>query len=259
MSIKADNTASTITTPFRMQSSAGSPESTMTPRRFVNGYQTVVTTQGSPQTPRRDSAAGQASPTSRKGSGRTSFSTTLRAPTMLTDPNASSLTGVPETLAVQEMAFRQGQHDNGSLRDRVPPNPFAQQYDQVWAQYYKLGKEVGGTPPVMSSTAATSAGHQNFPWPVLINPYTQNLERPNGAVDPQWVRKICEMALNCMEALVRMVCKRHGDWRKIVCDIPVPMQQALHQFPDLCRRYDSLKRAAHEALAGGLPNGYSSR
>jgi hypothetical protein len=242
-----------------MQNGTGSPELMMTPRRFVNGYHAAVTTQVSPQTPRRDSVAGQASPISRKGSGRASFSSTLRAPTMLTDPNASSLTGVPETLAVQEMAFRQGQHDNGSPRDRVPPNPFAQQYDQVWAQYYKLGKEVGGTPPVMSSTAATSSGHQNFPWPVLINPYTQTLERPNGAVDPQWVRKICEMALNCMEALVRMVCKRHGDWRKIVCDIPVPMQQALTQFPDLCRRYDNLKRAAHEALAGGLPNGYSSR
>ena len=174
---------------------------------------------------------------------------------MMQGPDASSLAGVPETLAVQEMAFRHGQRDNGSSLARLPPSPFAKHYDQIWAQYYKFGKAVGGT-PTTSTVAASSVSQQNFPWPVLINPYTQDLERPTGVVDPQWARKICEMALNCMEELVCKVCKRQGDWRKTICDVPSQVQQALAGFPDLQDRYAYLKHDAAEAVAGGLPAGY---
>ncbi|KAF2034634.1 hypothetical protein EK21DRAFT_55803 [Setomelanomma holmii] len=221
-------------------------------RLSINTYGTP---QGLPYTPRSDTLVNQASPTSRNESGRASFSASLRTPTMVQDPNASSLTGVPEILAVQEMAFRQGQHDHGGARDRLPSSPFAKQFNQVWAQYYVLGKEVGGK-PVASSATALSSSHQNFPWPVLINPYTQDLEHPNGAVDLEWVRKVCSISLNCMETLIRTVCKRQGDWRKIVCDVPTQIKQALLGFDDLRRRYESLRRDAREAIAGGLPQGY---
>jgi|TARA_R110002003_G_scaffold97_36_gene8038 hypothetical protein len=175
---------------------------------------------------------------------------------MLQDPDASSLTGVPEVLAVQEIAFRQGQHDHGVARDRLPSSPFAKHFDQVWAQFYVFGKEFGGEPIASSRATAMSSSHPNFPWPVLINPYTQDLERPNGAVDSEWVRKVCGIALNCMQELIRTVCKRQGDWRKIVCDVPTQIKQALMGFDDLRERYESLQRDAREAVAGGLPQGY---
>jgi hypothetical protein len=142
-----------------------------------------------------------------------------------------------------------------SPRDRSPSSPFAKQYDQIWAEFYLLGKSCGGNPGVPSIATAPSS-HQNFPWAVLINPYTQDLERPNGAIDPEWVWKICDIALNCMQALVQMVCKRQGDWRKTICDVPAQVQHALMSFPDLQVRYDQLKRDAREAVAGGLPVGY---
>jgi hypothetical protein len=244
----------------RMQSAAeygsGSPQKMTMPCRFGGNYQRLESPREPLLNQRRETPASQASPTSLNSLGRASFRSPLRAPTMLQDPDASSLAGVPERLAVQEMAFRQGQRDTCSSLTRIPPSPFTKQYDQVWAQYYKFGKAVGGT-PVTSTVTASTASHQNFPWPVLINPYTQDLERPNGVVDSQWVRKICEIALNCMEALVRVVCKRQGDWRKTICDVPTQVQQALAGFPDLRARYEQLKRDAAEAVAGGLPAGYS--
>jgi hypothetical protein len=175
---------------------------------------------------------------------------------MVLDPNALSLTGIPEILAVQEMAFRQGQHDNGITRDCLPSSPFAKHFDQVWAQFYVFGKEYGGKPIASLAVSHGPSSHQNFPWSVLINPYTQDLEHPNGAVDAEWVRKVCIIALNCMQALIRTVCTRQGDWRKIVCDVPTQIKQALMGFDDLRQRYESLEQDAREAVAGGLPQGY---
>jgi hypothetical protein len=258
---------------------SGSPQKVTTTRTFGRNVQHLESPRGPVQNQRRDSLASQASPSSLNSPGRASFNSpgrasfnspgrasfnslgrasfnsSLRAPTMMQGPDTSSLAGVPETLAVQEMAFRQGQRDTGSSLARLPPSPFIKHYDQVWAQYYKFGKAVGGT-PVTSTFAGSTASHQNFPWPILINPYTQDLQRPTGVVDSQWARKICEIALNCMEELVRVVCKRQGDWRKTICDVPSQVQQALAGFPDLRARYECLKRDATEAVAGGLPAGY---
>jgi hypothetical protein len=241
--------------PAAPDQSFGSPYKVATPRRLTINAHHFGSPQGLAQGQRRDSTSAQASPSSRHGSGRTSFSSSLRTPTVVQDPNASSLTGVPEMCAVQEMAFRHGQHDHGSSRDRSPSSPFAKQYDQIWTEFYLLGKSCGGNPGA-PSIATTPSSHQNFPWAVLINPYTQDLERPNGAIDPEWIWKICDIALNCMQALVQMVCKRQGDWRKTICDVPAQVQHALMSFPDLQVRYDQLKRDAREAVAGGLPVGY---
>ncbi|KAH7077242.1 hypothetical protein FB567DRAFT_596421 [Paraphoma chrysanthemicola] len=240
--------------------STGSPQKLRAPHRLQanteleprHGLASV--SQGQPRTPRRDTLINQASPMSR--SGRASFSSPLRTPTLFHDPNAPSLTGIPEILAVQEMAFRQGQHDSGVTRDRVPSSPFAKHFDQVWIQFYVFGKEYGGKPIASLAASQGQSSHQNFPWPVLINPYTQDLEHPNGAIDAEWVRKVCTIALNCMQALIRTVCTRQGDWRKVVCDVPTQIKQALMGFDDLRKRYESLKQDAHEAVAGGLPQGY---
>lgn len=164
------------------------------------------------------------------------------------------MVGVPEPLAVQELAFRQGQHDHGSSRDRVPANPFAQHFDLIWQESYKLGKVLGGAS--VTPAVPASSSHLNYAWPVLINPYTQDLENPNGSVDLDWTRKICDIALNCMDALIRYVCRRPSEWRKIVCDIPTQVQQALVAFPDLSKRYEILQEAAREAIRGRLPQGY---
>lgn len=164
----------------------------------------------------------------------------------------SSLAGVPETLAVQGMAFRQGQCNSRSNFDDVPPNPFAKQFDQLWTAFYKLGKECGGEP----APVPVNPSRQNFAWPVLINPYTQSLEHPNGSLDPVWTGRMIQIALNCMEELIRVTCRRNTGWDKTVADIPQPAQEALVAFPDLAKRYERLKRDAKEARAGGRPHGY---
>jgi hypothetical protein len=174
---------------------------------------------------------------------------------MMQDPNAASLTGVPQLLAVQEMAFRKGQQDHGASRERFPSSPFAKEFDQAWTRFYVLGKECGGT-PTCSSNVVASPDHQNFPWPILINCYTQDLDHPNGEVDSAWVRKICTIALNCMAVLIGTVCRRQGEWQKTICDVPGQIKQALMGFEDLRSRYQRLQRDAREARNGGLPAGY---
>ncbi|RAR05835.1 hypothetical protein DDE82_003746 [Stemphylium lycopersici] len=209
---------------------------------------------------RRNSHASQASENWRSPR-RPSFSSSLRSPTMLNPVDVlqtASMSGVPEYLAVQEMAFRQGQHDCNGSRNRVPPSPFGKHFDHVWAQYYKLGAVYGGGPTAMPP-AASSPSHENFAWPVLINSATQDLEHPNGSFDIEWTRKVCTMALNCMKELIRVVCRRLNDWRKIVCDIPAPVKHAIVAFPELCEYYEILRRDAHEALSGGAPLGYEAK
>ena len=189
---------------------------------------------------------------------RASFSSDLRAPTVVAPAdtlNATSMSGIPEPLAVQELAFRQGQHDRGGSRNRVPPSPFAKHFDIVWAEYYKLGSIYGGEPAIRP-TAPPAASHDNFAWTVLINPATQDLEHPNGTIDMAWTHKMCTVTLNCMRELIRVVCGRPNDWRKYVCDIPGPAQQAIANFPDLLEYYEMLKHEAHEALSGRIPPGY---
>ena len=207
---------------------------------------------------RRDSLASQTSAHSRHSFGRLSFSSSLQSPTTLNpawNPNTPSMTAIPEVLAVQELAFRHGQQDHHVARDRIPSNPFAEAFDEIWTMYYKLGKAYGGK-PVDNPAASSVSSHSNYAWPVLINPYTQNLESPNGHLDLVWARKVCEIALNCMDAMVRATCKRTGDWKKMVIDIPVPCQYALVNFPDLVDRYQRLRRDGHEAVNGGCPQGY---
>ena len=65
-----------------------------------------------------------------------------------------------------------------------------------------------------------------------------------------------QIALNCMEELIRVTCRRNTGWDKTVADIPQPAQEALVAFPDLAKRYERLKRDAKEARAGGRPHGY---
>jgi len=171
---------------------------------------------------------------------------------VLSPCQASSLAGVPESVAVQEMAFRQGQRDSASAFDEVPANPFAQQFNQLWAAYYKLGKECGG----QRAPTPVNPSQQNFAWTILINPYTQSLKNPNGSLDPAWTRKMITVALDCMHELVRITCRRNNGWEKTVADIPLPAQEALAAFPDLAQEYEQLKRDAQEARAGGRPYGY---
>ncbi|KAJ4380333.1 hypothetical protein N0V86_004644 [Didymella sp. IMI 355093] len=167
-------------------------------------------------------------------------------------PRSSSLPGVPESVAVQEMAFRQGQRDSASAFAEVPANPFAQQFDQLWTAFYKLGKEYGDR----RAPTPVNPSQQNFAWTVLINPYTQSLKNPNGSLDPAWTRKMITVALDCMHELVRNTCRRNNGWEKIVADIPLPAQEALVAFPDLAEEYEQLKQDAKEARAGGRPYGY---
>lgn len=167
-------------------------------------------------------------------------------------PPSSSLAGVPESVAVQETAFRQGQRERGSAFDQVPANPFAQQFNQLWAAFYKLGKECGE----QRAPTPLNPSQQNFAWPVLINPYTQSLKNPNGSLDPAWTRKMITVALDCMHELIRITCRRNNGWEKTVADIPLPAQEALAAFPDLAEEYEQLKRDSKEARAGGRPYGY---
>lgn len=173
-----------------------SPHHTKTPRSLGS-----LTSYGSPQvlTQRRGSTVTQTPPSGRSGTGRVSFGSNMRASTLQQDPNAQSLTGIPQILAVQEMAFRQGQHDHGVSRERIPSSPFAMHFNQMWAQFYTLGKEAGGTPKGSSVSTEAAASHNNFPWPVLINPYTQDLEHPNGTVDSEWVSSSsCEYSMRLL-------------------------------------------------------------
>ncbi|KAF3005823.1 hypothetical protein E8E13_008193 [Curvularia kusanoi] len=164
----------------------------------------------------------------------------------------STLTGVPESVSVQEMALRQAQRDINSHSSEQPPNPFDKEYDQLWATFYQFGKEYG----IQRRPTPAAASLHNFAWPVLINPYSQSLEHPNGTLDPSWSRKMIEIALNCMQELIRVTCRRKNGWEKTVADIPLPAQEALAAFPDLAERYTQLKRDAREARGGGRPQGY---
>ncbi|KAF1838324.1 hypothetical protein BDW02DRAFT_14882 [Decorospora gaudefroyi] len=168
--------------------------------------------------------------------------------------HTTSMSGVPEYLAVQELAFRRGQDDHGGSRNGIPSSPFAKHFDHVWAEHYKLGSVFGGVPAVRPT--ATSSSRENFAWSVLINPATQDLDDPNGSIDMEWARNICIMALNSMKELICVVCKRPADWRKYVCDIPSPVQQVIVVFPDLSAHYEALKQDAQQALGGGIPAGY---
>ncbi|RMZ74033.1 hypothetical protein GMOD_00004858 [Pyrenophora seminiperda CCB06] len=232
------------------QKYSGSPQ-TITPKR--------VSELQNPERKRSGSNASQKSD-NRPSPRRPSFTSSLRSPSM-SNPNdafnAASMSGVPEYLAVSGLAFRQGQYDHGGSRNRVPPNPFAKHFDPLWEEYFKLGATYGGAPATLPSTASPS--HENFAWPVLINTATQDLEHPNGSYDMNYAHDICIMGLTCMKKLIEDVCKRGKDWRKTVCDIPAPVQQALTKFPDLRAHYEHLKQEAREALGGGIPMGYSSR
>ena len=242
MSVNAGNTPSSTT------SGLGSPMAMLTPRS------SAVDTM-SPRTPQGRSIAVLGSPSPRSGSSGASIPFGFHVSPVFQAPVPQSLKGVPEVFTVEEMAFRQGQADHGVFRDKLPSNPYSQHFDKVWLKHYTLGREVGGT-PVSASSFQRSTTLQNFPWPVLINPYTQDLARPEGTVDAEWVRKICEIALGCMATLVSSVCRRQGDWKKTVCDVPSPVKQAIMHFEDLQERYEDLQKDAKEALAGGLPVGY---
>jgi hypothetical protein len=201
---------------------------------------------------RRISHASQTSDNWRS-SGRPSFSSSSRRSSAMVNPvdtTPPSMTDIPEYLAVQEMAFRQGQYDSGNSRSRIPPSPFANHLDHIWEQYFKMGAAYGGAPT--APPVASSLSHDNFAWSVLINPGTQDLEHPNGSVDLEWARKMCIMSLNCMKELIFVVRNRRNDWRKIVCDIPLPVKQAIVAFPDLCEYYEALQHDAYEAFHSGL-------
>lgn len=56
-----------------------------------------------------------------------------------------------------------------------------------------------------------------------------------------------------MQALIRNALKRKGEWKKIVCNVPAPIIEAMEDFPDLLDRYDHLVKDALQVLAGGHP------
>jgi hypothetical protein len=170
-------------------------------------------------------------------------------------PRNDTLIGISEGLTVHEFAYRQGQRDHALPSSTLPPNPFRAQYDHVWTSMYTLGRQQGGM-PLSHPVPATQQEHSNYAWAVLINPYTQSVDAPNGVIDVQWACRMCERALDCMEALVRGVRKRAPGWEKTVIDVPFPVREALGQFQGLSERYEMLKRDAKEALEGGRPVGY---
>lgn len=207
---------------------------------------------------RRESISRQTSQVPHGSTGRLSFGSNVRAPTMLHPTygaNSTSMAGINEALAVQELAFRQGLQDRNNPRDRLPSSPFPPQYDNIWAEFYRLGKASSAT-PMPPPPHLNAPSQPNYSWPVLVNPHTQSLEHPTGILDMAWTRNICEMALNCMDALIRAACSRKNDWQKLTIDVPLPCQEALLSFPDLVTRYEYLKESARQALAGGRPQGY---
>lgn len=175
-------------------------------------------------------------------------------PNLVNAAGMPSMNGIPQYVAMQEMAFRQGQLDHEGPHD-VPPNPFPKQFYHVWVEYYKLGLAYGKA-PAASPTATSPTFRENYAWPVLTNPATQDFEHPNGTFDAKWSRQICIMSLNGMKELIRLVCRRPTDWRKIVCDIPRPIKHAIVAFPDLYEYYMVLQHDACEALNGQHPFGY---
>lgn len=262
MSVGAKSISSAFSSPLRSraqsirESSHVSPHK-MTPRSPSYSQGSSETNSSQSNQP-RDIISGRTSQGSSGSTGRSSFSSGFHAPTMLHPvygTKSTSIAGINEALAVQELAFRQGLQDRHNVRDRLPSSPFPQQYDSIWTEFYKLGK---------TSTAAHipppphlhSPSQSNYSWPVLVNPHTQSLEHPTGILDMEWTRNICEIALNCMDALIRVACSRKNDWQKLTIDVPLPCQQALLEFPDLTHRYECLKGAARQALAGGRPQGY---
>ncbi|KAF2134158.1 hypothetical protein P153DRAFT_307073 [Dothidotthia symphoricarpi CBS 119687] len=255
MSAGAHSMSSAFNSPLRnrtqnvREDSYGSPHKT-TPRARgeANGGQS---------TQRRESVSSQTSPMPRNSTGRSSFSS-IRAPTMLHPAygtNSISMAGINDALAVQELAFRQGLQDRHNVRDRLPASTFPSQYDTIWAEFYRLGK-ASNAAPMPPPPHLHSPSQPNYSWPVLINPHTQSLEHPTGILDMEWTRNICEIALNCMEALIRVACSRKNDWQKLTIDVPFPCQEALLEFDDLADRYEYLKDAARQALAGGRPHGF---
>lgn len=237
------NMASTITSPFHNNGNKHTVQKTTykTPRHTTT-YSAI-----------RKSSSGSARH-SRSGSGRKASSGShSKAPYGAS--KADSLVGISEGLTVQELAFRQGQRDHESTTNTVPPSPFRRQFDQLWVTFYELGRHHGGS-PLPHPTPANAEAHLNYAWSVLINPYTQSLDAPNGILDLQWTRRVCEMSLECMDALIRVVCKRGSGWEKTVVDVPMPVTEALVQFPDLAEHYEALKNDAREALSGGRPYGY---
>lgn len=170
-----------------------------------------------------------------------------------------SLKGIPEYDAVQEFAFRAGQRDHGNVGAQPPSSPFIAKFDDFWLEYYVLGKKAGGIPRE-AALIPQQPLIKNFDWIVLTNPYTQDLEHPEGGVDLKWVSKICELSLNGMEALIGKVCQRCTDrgneWWRLVCDVPSPVREVLPLFKDMEERYQRLLKDAKEAKAGGRPVGY---
>ncbi|KAH6612731.1 hypothetical protein C7974DRAFT_429206 [Boeremia exigua] len=184
--------------------------------------------------------------------GRSSLNSDSRARNIHQGPQAFSLAGVPEAVAVQETAFRQGQRDRSRAINDTPTNPFARKFDQLWTSFHKLGKECSD----QHIPTPVDVSQHNFDWTVLINPYTQSLQNPRGFLDLAWSYRMIQATLNCMEELIRVICQRHNGWDKIVADIPQPAQEALVAFPDLAQLYERLSRDAKEARAGGRPYGY---
>jgi len=225
-------------------------QSPMTPRRPGLNDSAPRTTQGPPVGRRRGHMAFPSTP-NHESNGRPAF---REAPTAY-EYVTPSIVGIPEVQSVQEFAFRAGQADHGVICDRIAASPFAAQYDPLWLEFYVLGKACGGK-PATTEPGLPPTGFQNFAWSPLINPYTQDLQRPGGTYDAQWARKMCGLALGCMAALIATIIQRKGDWKRTVCDVPGPIKQAIQLFPDLQARYEALLKDSKETVAGGRPYGY---
>lgn len=174
------------------------------------------------------------------------------------DPQPS-MVGIPEEQAVQEYAFRAGQADHGVDREVLPASLFAAEYDELWLEFYVLGRTSRFQPATTAKAATTSpapAGLQNFTFTPFINPWTQSLEKPEGTVDIEWVRRQCQASLNCMAALIGKVCKRQPGWKRLACDVPEPAKKVIMAMSDLRAQYEALQEDAKVALAGGHPSGY---
>lgn len=169
--------------------------------------------------------------------------------------HAQTMKDVPEYLAVQEFAYRQGQTDRSSPRERIPANPFDSKFDELWKAFYQQGK-YSAIPAKILPHAPPSPVGPNYDWSPLIDPYTQTPENPEGIFRLEYSRQVIEGSLNAMRSLIHNILMHGKQWEKIVADIPAPMVSALQHFPDLAYQYHGLRHAAAIAKTGRYPEGF---
>lgn len=167
------------------------------------------------------------------------------------DFNNMSLKGIPTYLLVEECAYREGCKDRGNSESKVLPNPFPRDFDDIWKDSYKRGKN-SRTEPKTHTNVPCDAPNPDQTWDPFIDPYTQGPEHPNGSIDPERTRLCCNWALEGMERSINVVNSRQIGSVNMCIDVGQPILDALSDFPDLLTKYNRLKREGEEALEGSI-------